>query len=394
MAAKRKKNIYWPPTPHKRPLILIALAWYSSAIHKGIARYARQANWILDISMTRYTSLPRSWKGDGIISLLQEQDSPLFDLVSKAKVPVVNIGAAGLRGAPNVRPDDEMIGKMAADHFIGRGFNNFAFFTRSDDPAGIRRCKAYFEHAKQAGGQTFLLDWFTQNKGRRNYSGSALMNWLGKKLAQLPKPLAVFSEHDDPAIEVIYACLGMDIPVPEQVAVLGVDNDELRCEFSPVPLSSINHNQELEGYEAAVILDRMLRGETNLPPLHLIPPVSVVSRLSTDILAIKHVHVAKALLTIWQNYTKAINAKTVAATVPISYRRLHDAFLENVGRTIADEITYKRMEMAKNLLVNTGQSIRDISESCGFSSEDRMGRIFRRELNTTPVQYRQQNKRK
>jgi LacI family transcriptional regulator len=370
---------------------LLALGWYSAAIHRGIARYARKANWVLDLTMTRHGLPPRSWRGDGIICLLY-WEKELYDFVRATKKPVVNIGDVRLPDIPTVHSDDVAIGRMAADHFTERGFRDMAFFRRSDALSARERCEAFRARVRENGGTFHLVDWLTHNKGRREHSESELIGWLGRQIKKLPRPLAVFSEHDEVSIEVIYACRNQGIPVPEQVAVLGVDDDKLRCEFAPIPLSSIDNNQEMEGYEAAALLDRLLRGEPPPPAPVLVQPVGITTRLSSDILAVDHPHVAAALLHIWQNYTKPINAKTVAATVPISYRRLHDAFLENVGRTIAGEIEYKRIELAKTLLVNTTRKGYQIAEECGFASNIRMSRIFRRELGTTPLNYRRQNR--
>lgn len=377
----------------RRPCILLALGWYSAAIHRGIARYARQAGWVLDLTMTRHGLAPNSWRGDGVICLLH-WEAELYDFVRATNKPVVNIGDVRLPGIPTVHADNVAVGRMAADHFIERGFRNMAFFRRSDAPAAQARSDAFRARAEENGCEFHLVDWLTRNKGRREHAESELIDWLGRQLARLPKPVAVFSEHDEVAIEVIYACLDRGIPVPEQVAVLGVDDDKLRCEFAPIPLSSIDNNQEMEGYEAAALLDRLLHGEPGPEAPVLVQPVGITTRLSTDILAVKHPHVAAALLHIWQNYTKPINAKTVAATVSISYRRLHDAFLENVGRTIADEITWKRMEKAQKLLVETDLKAYEIAERCGFPNDDRMGRIFRRELGMTPMAYRQRNRKR
>ena len=123
----------------------------------------------------------------------------------------------------------------------------------------------------------------------------------------------------------------------------------------------------------------------------LVPPLGVTTRLSTDILAVRHPHVAAALHHIWQNYTRPINAKTVAATVPITYQALHAAFKKELRRTIAEEITLKRLEKAQQLLTETNLRAHEVAETCGFPSEDRMGRVFKRILDKTPLEYRRDN---
>ncbi len=382
-----------PSRVEKRPSILLALAWYSPAIHRGIVRYAREAGWIVDSSMERHKQHFRTWREDGIICYLHS-DPELYDFVKATRKPVVNIGNGRHPGVPNVRPDNEQIGIMAADYYMARGFQNLAYFLKSPTPSTVVRYEAFKKRATEKGGTVHLIDWVAHRHAAKDYSETELIKWLGKKLGELPMPLGILAEHDEPAIEVIYACLEAGIRVPEQVAVLGVNNDPLRCDFAPVPLSSIDSNHEVTGYEAAKLLDRLLHGEPAPREPIFIPPVGVVTRLSTDILAIKHPHVASALMHIWHNYTKRINAKTVAATVPLSYQRLHAAFLENVGRTLADEITHKRLEKARGMLAETDKKAYEIALECGFPNDDRMGRVFQRVLGMTPMEYRQRNRKR
>lgn len=373
----------------ERPCIMLAPAWYAPAIHRGIARYAQQADWILDTRMTRDGRVPPSWQGDGIICLLSE-DPLLREFVRQSTKPVVNIGDIDLPGIPSVRCDDAAIGRLAADHFIHRGFRHAAFYRASTTPSANRRQRAFQRRVEQSGGAFHRIDWPAAQQ-RDTIPESQRLDWLGRQLLALPRPLAVFSEHDEVSIEVLHACRRQRIPVPEQIAVLGVDDDPLRCEFAPVPLSSIDNNQEAEGYRAAELLDRLLHGQRVKTARVHVPPVGISTRLSTDILAVKHPQVAAALHHIWQNYTRPINAKTVAATVPLSYRHLYQLFREEIGRTIAEEITLRRLEKAQKLLVETSLRAREVAEASGFPGEDRMGRVFRRLLDQTPLEYRQRN---
>lgn len=376
----------------RRPRILLALGWYSVAIHRGIARYARQANWILDLSMTRQSGAqaPARWNGDGIISLLH-RESELCDFVRARTCPAVNIGGVKLPGVPTVRSDDTAVGRMAAEHFLARGFRHIAFCLRADIPSARERGAALRTAAEAAGASFHLLDW-SESARRRPGSGSG--DWLGERIARLPRPLAILAAPDEVGIEVMEVCIDKKLRVPEEIAILGIDNDTLRCDFAPVPLSSIDNNQEMEGYEAAALLDRLLRGERVPEGPLLVPPIGVVTRQSTDILAVTHPHVATALRHIWQNYPRPINAKTVAATVPISYRSLHDAFRASIGRSIAEEIEWKRLEKARALLAGTGLRLREIARECGFPSDARLCIVFRRELGMTPLDYRRRHRKR
>lgn len=378
--------------PVKRPTVLLALGWYAAPIHRGIARYARQSGWILDIRMLRSGHVPMGWTGDGIICNLHIDDA-VDRFVENAAVPVVNIGNLAHPRIPHVSSDNAAVGRMAAEYFLQRGFKHFAFYHRSGSIGEKARGEAFQAKIRESGCKMHKLDWVTFSKPLSAQERQAgLIPWLTRQIAALPKPVAVFSEYDDFAVEILNACHSSAMPVPEQVAVLGVGDDPLRCEFAPVALSSIEDDEELIGYEAAVLLGRLMRKEKNVTPPVPVPPRAVTTRLSTDILAVEHPLVASALRTIWDHYTEAIGAKQVAATVPMSYRRLHDAFIQHVGHSISDEITRKRLEHAQKLLEETNKKTLEIAWLSGFTDHDRMGKVFKRVLGVTPASYRKRFK--
>lgn len=376
----------------KRPTVLLALGWYAAAIHRGIARYARQAGWILDIRMLRSGHLPVGWEGEGIICNLHI-DSAVDEFVEETRVPVVNIGNLQHARIPNISSDNAAVGRMAAEYYLQRGFKHFAFYSRSGSLGEKARGEAFQTRIREAGWKTHRLDWVTFSRPLSAQERDAgLISWLTRQIAALPKPVAIFSEYDDFAVEVINACQSSHLPVPEQVAVLGVGDDPLRCEFAPVALSSIDDDEELIGYEAAALLGRMINKEKGVKSTTLVPPRAVTTRLSTDILAVEHPLVASALRTIWDHYTEAIGAKQIAATVPMSYRRLHDAFIQHVGHSISDEITRKRLEHAQKLLEETDKKTLEVAWLSGFTDHDRMGKVFKRVLGVTPASYRKRFK--
>ncbi len=217
---------------------------------------------------------------------------------------------------------------------------------------------------------------------------------MRKNLSALPKPLAVTAENDDLAAEVIFASQEEHLLVPEQVAVLGVMNDELRCNFTTVPLSSIDDNAEGMGFTAAELLDKLMAGEKIPQGLTRVPPIGVVTRQSTDILAIENTDVAMALKTIWTRYRDPINVEEVAAGVPISYRRLHDLFVEHVGRSMSDEIARLRVEHAARQLAETDKKVHSIAVESGFPDANRMVKVFRRIKGMTPGQFRAFSRRR
>ena len=205
----------------------------------------------------------------------------------------------------------------------------------------------------------------------------------------LPKPLAVATEFDDRAMEVLQACENVGLRVPEEIAVLGADNDELICEFAPVPLSSVDTDVERQGYGAAALLDRMMNGEKPPKRAIQIPPKGVVIRKSSDLLGIEHPHVATAVSRIWEHYQEPVTTEQLCKGIPMSYRRLHDAFVKHVGHTMAIELRNCRIKHAQRLLVDSERfTMEDIAERAGFSSAGQMARVFSHFCGTSPSQYR------
>jgi LacI family transcriptional regulator len=373
------------PNELARRRVLIALAWYSTNIHRGITRYANEAGWILDGGFTRTGFIPRGWDGDGVLAVMGVHRA-LDRSLLRLKKPVVNIGYDGGKGVPTVAADGRLIGHMAADHFRSRGFRHFAYVMWYRSPGEVQRWEGFRERLAEFGFQAERVGPIISV--RDDEPKADQYKWLGQQLAQLPKPIGVLCEYDDNSIRVIDACLMAGIKVPEQVAVLGVDNDELRCPFASVPLSSIDNNEERIGYEAARLLNGMLDG--NSPPAEpiLIPPRSVVVRQSTNILSIPHEEVALALRLIWEHYTEPIDVGTVASQVPLSYPQLHNVFLKHVGHTLADELARRRIEHAQRLLSSSDMKMSEVARLSGFGSADRMGRVFMRKLGITPSDYR------
>jgi LacI family transcriptional regulator len=373
--------------------VLLALTWYAVAVHRGITRYAQDARWILDGGFVRRAGggdVPNPVDRDGIITV-SGLNPELDRMVDQSGLPTVNIGYATAPHTTTVCSDSALVGKMAAEHFIERGFTNTAFYVRTNAAGERGRREAFDAALRAAGREPFIIDPYnTLGKFRPLRAGETVYQRILEQLVDLPKPIAVFAEYDDRAVEFMDAALLGGFRIPEQVAVLGVDNDELRCPFAPVPLSSIDNSEERIGYEAARQLDLMMQGKPPEPEPICIPPRAVVVRQSTNILAVGHEHVATALRLIWEHYTEPIDALRVAAQIPLSYPQLHTAFVRHVGHTLADEIERRRIEHAQELLGTTGMKLSEVARRSGFGSGDRMGRVFMRQLGITPSDYRKQ----
>lgn len=368
-------------SPRRRVLVL--LAWYSTDVFRGIARFARDAGWILDSRFERSGEVPAGWHGEGIIGVLGIH--PEVDrLAAKGEVPFVNIGYSMPSAAPSVTADQTAVAKLAANHFRNRGFRHFAYYQRTEAPGDIGRYEAFRNELAATGDEVTLLSGFAS----ANQSTLVRSRWLVQRLQSLPKPLAVLAEIDDYAIEVIEAAVEAGLAIPEEVAILGVGNDELHCPFAPVPLSSVNDNACGIGQQACLVLERMMNGAAAPADGMTVFPLGVVTRQSTDVVAVEHPQVSQALKLIREHYRDPMTAEGIISGVPMSRRRLHDAFIRTIGRSVADEITRLRIEHAKRLLAETTEKQSQVALQAGFRNDARLVLVFTRVTGMTPGEYR------
>jgi LacI family transcriptional regulator len=367
--------------PRRRVLVL--LAWYATDVFRGIARFARDAGWILDSSYERTGEVPEGWRGDGIIGVLGVH--PEVDrLALKGKVPFVNIGYSLPEAAPSVTANQASVARLAANHFRNRGFRHFAYYLRSNQPGDLGRLEAFRVELATTGHVPIVI-----NCNESGVTSSlARSRWLARKLKSLPKPVAVLAEIDDYAIEVIGAASDAGLKIPEDVAVLGVGNDELRCPFAQVPLSSVNDNACGIGQQACLLLERLMAGASASADAITVQPLGMVTRRSTDVVAVEHPQVAQALQAIRDHYKDPMTAEGIISGVPMSRRRLHDAFVRHIGRSVADEITRLRVEHAKRLLAETKEKQHQIAVASGFRNDARLVLVFTRVTGMTPGEYR------
>lgn len=367
--------------PRRRVLVL--LAWYATDVFRGIARFARDAGWILDSSYERTGEVPEGWRGDGIIGVLGVH--PEVDrLALKGKMPFVNIGYSMPDAAPSVTANQTSVARLAANHFRNRGFRHFAYYLRSKQPGDLGRLEAFRVELAATGHEPIVID--CNDCG--GTSSLARTRWLSRKLKTLPKPVAIFAEIDDYAIEVIGAAFDAELKIPEEVAVLGVGNDELRCPFAQVPLSSVNDNACGIGQQACLLLERLMAGATASADAITVQPLGMVTRRSTDVVAVEHPQVAQALQAIRDHYRDPMTAEGIISGVPMSRRRLHDAFVRYIGRSVADEITRLRVEHAKRMLAETKEKQQQVAVASGFRNDARLVLVFTRVTGMTPGEYR------
>ena len=216
------------------------------------------------------------------------------------------------------------------------------------------------------------------------YNDSPLSQWL----KDLAKPLAVFTCDDNHAIQIVEACKINGIKVPDEVSVLGVDNDEMNCNLSNPPLSSIALDVENAGYKVGELMEAMINKEWDTYEDIIVEPTTIISRQSTDIFAIKDTYVLTALRYISDNINDKIQVADVLSNVPLCRRSLEKRFTTIIGRSIYQEILHQKMERATFLLLATKLSVFDIAIQCGLDDDKNFSRLFQKMRNYTPLQYR------
>ena len=289
-------------------------------------------------------------------------------------------------GTSSIMTDSEAIGRLAAEYFIGLGFQNFAF-CGFRGLAWSRKRKASFQKALQDQGVDRVFSYWHDAPGLRR--GGTIAWKISEWLKDLPRPIAVFACNDDGAVYVLQACKIAGLPVPEEVAVLGVDNDELVCNFSPPSLSSMELAFENAGFQAARHLDDLIRHRVE-PKVILVRPLEIVSRRSTDILVLEDEFVAKALVFIRANYQEPIQAADVVDAACISRRELEKRFKKNLRRTIKGEIDRLRIEWIKKKLLYSNEPVYRIAESLTFTDPEHFPRFFKKSTGMTPAAFRKE----
>ncbi len=365
--------------------ILLALGWYYSEIHHGVARFARDHGWHVTADLE--DPVPKLWNGDGVLThlgaklhiwrKLQHLDVPIVDLTeSRPEIPLAR-----------VTMDNAAIGRMGAEYFLDRGYRNFAFFHRWDMGVSRQRRKHFQDNINVAGHRCDIFCWQRERKGRPD-TRDWRHKWLIQCLAELPKPLAVFTLRDIEAVEVIEACLSADLVVPDQVSVLGVDNFVPVCDCLRVPLSSIDNNLEQVGYEGSALLEKLIRGDPAPRNTIYSPPRRVIERRSTECLAVEHPKVAAALRFILDHSHEQICTTDLVKYVAMSRSGLEKAFREHYIRAPMEELRHVRLIKAKKMLLETDKKIIAIARLTGHQTPHNLCRIFHQQMEMTPKQYR------
>ena len=312
--------------------------------------------------------------------------------ILQANVPTVSVfpsddipGIDGkIRKYGEVRCDSTAIGQVAASYLLDRRFPHYGFVGELYDVdwSNMRR-DAFAEEVARSGHQTHIYPTPTADQQDWNCEQERFCEWL----LSLPKPIGIFTAHDIRGRHVIDACHTMQIVIPEEVAVLGVDNDELFCESITPRLSSVALDSEKAGYEAAKMLDELMRGSRKTKKA-VFGPTRVVSRRSSDFFHVDDKIVREALRFIQSFFPQPISVQDVVKATGVSRRLLEMRFKHCMGHSLLDEIKRRRLEKVKTFLLETDLSLEKIAEICGFQSKNYLVNVFRKEFGTTMGTFR------
>jgi LacI family transcriptional regulator len=373
-------------------LIVDATKPYDRKVISGLAEYVQQVgNWSLYVEEEPLDKLPdfRSWNGDGVIANFD--DPRVFDAVKNLDVPVVGLGGGYGKYHPGLdisylRTDNDMIARLAATLLINRGFRHFAYCGMPRTP--LNGWSKEREHS-------FTNYVSTRNFPCEVYNGRftttrqwrKLQNHLGRWLSGTEKPIGIMACNDARARHVLEACRNIGVRVPEEVAVIGVDNDELICELTQPPLSSIEQGARHLGYEAAASLDQLMSGKHYKSFERTIEPVGVVERRSTDTLAFDDAAVTLALQIIRDRACEPIQVRDVVDAVPASRTSLEIRFQKHTGHSIHSEIRQTQLNQAKKMLSSGNLPIKNVAQHCGFRTVQYFTTVFREAFGETPAAF-------
>jgi len=369
--------------------VLIALGWYDYRLHRGIEKYALEHGWHLSANLAREKVIPWGWEGDGILAWLGEGDD-LAEFVRHARKPTVDFSFRRPHlKFPRVLEDHAHAAELVAQHFLSRGFRNFAYYSDADNWSYAERGHGFVEALNETGHECVWLPWYRAPEyrlGREQWRSKR--RWLTKQLKQLPQPLGVFAANDEQALDVLDSCASAGLAVPEQVAIVGAENYLLAPDAMHTPISSVDTNLETLGYRGAELLDELMSGKP-VPKTPLrVPAASIITRKSSDLLAVNHKGVANSLRFIWEHAHEPISVKDLVGVAAMSRRGLHKAFLEAVGRTPGQELQRIRIERAKRLLTEADHKVEVVATMCGYQSANSFCVAFKQATGMSPKQFR------
>jgi len=361
---------------------------YARGLLQGIVSYMHEHRpWSIYLAEhsrgQRSPSWLNRWQGDGVIARVE--NASIAATVCRLRAPTVDMSAARLiPSIPWVETDDVAIARLAAQHLMERGFRHFAFVGDNNFNWSRWREAAFVRLVQEAGCDCSVRHYSTIPSEARDSSIERIGAWLSK----LPLPVGIMAAYDPLGKHVLDACRQRGIEVPDEAAVIGVDNDEVFCTLAEPSMSSIILDTHRTGYAAAALLDRMMSGGDVYGEGHLFPPLGIAARRSTDVLAIEDRALAQAVRFIREHACDGITVKDLVGAVPLSRRVLESRFVKAVGRTPHAEILRVQLDRVKTLLRESGLTLEQIAERTGFTHVEYLSSVFRNKEGMPPSRYR------
>ena len=373
-------------------IALLVAAWndYGRGIIEGVWQFAEQHGpWLLEMQPgepEENTGVPRGWAGDGVIASIHTRR--LATKLRAFGVPVVNVSGSRREGVdfPRVTSDAEAVVRMAVTHLRDKGLRQLAFCGEPHRPFIDFWTDAYRKIMAEAGAEAVVYQ--ASAKIGPQTGLDARQNDRRRWIESLPKPVGIIGWATGLCRHLAIACTESGIDVPEEVAILSLETEDLLGRVVHPPLSGVDIPLRRIGYEAAAQLDRLLRGEAATPyEIHL-PPLGVTTRQSTDLVACADPQMQQALRFIRDRAHEGIDVGAVLKAVPMARRSLERRFQEVLGRSPAEEIRRVKIEKVRGLLESTNIPVPDIAEACGFNYVEHMIPVFKKYHGSTPSRYR------
>ena len=363
---------------------------YARGLLHGVVSYVREHRpWSTYLAEHGRGDAPptwlSAWKGDGIIARVE--NTRIARAVMASGLPLVDLSAANLLpGVPWVETDDKLIAAAAFEHLRERGFRHFAFCGDDQYNWSRWRGEAFGALVRQHGASPHILNRIAAKRSREGWSDE--MTRLARWVARLPKPIGIMACFDLVGRQILEACRVANVEIPDDVAVVGVDDDELLCELADPPLTSVAPDTERTGYLAAELLDRLMSGRKVRNGGHFVEPLGVVVRASSDVLAIEDPDVSAAVRFIRERACSGINVSDLLTQVPLSRRVLETRFKKALGRSPHEEIDRVRLDRVKELLRETDQPLAEIARRAGYDHVEYLSVVFKKKVGRPPSEYR------
>ncbi len=330
----------------------------------------------------------QKWEADAIIAQFNDGDD-VEQFRRQGIVALAQDFKSRFSVIPNITSEYKLTGRMAADFFLQKGFKHFAFYGYENVVWSAERCMGFRDRIREKGyGDNFYEYQKQPLESLWFYESRPLVDWLKK----LPRPVALMACDDTQGNKIIEVCRVSGIEIPEEIAVLGVDNDEVICGLSNPSLSSVNLNIVKGGYEAAALIDSLVQNRDMPYEDVVIHPTTIIERISTDIYSTDDPDILTALKYIHQNLANKIHVKDVVRQVPLSRRLLEIRFRQVVGKSVYQYVLDLRMERFSQLLLASNEPISGVALEVGLSDCKNLARQFKLWKGCTPIEYRMQNR--